>query len=57
MAAASKLLFLEIDAGDRELIRRWADDGTLPTFRRLLTHGLVGDTLSLEGFFVGATWP
>jgi predicted AlkP superfamily phosphohydrolase/phosphomutase len=57
MTAASKLLFLEIDAGDRELIRRWADDGTMPTFRRLLSRGLVGDTMSLEGFFVGATWP
>ena len=57
MTAASKLVFLEIDAGDCELIRRWADDGALPTFRALLARGLVGETVSLEGFFVGATWP
>ncbi len=57
MPSPARVLFLEVDAGDRQLIRRWAADGTLPVFRRLLQQGLVGDTMSLEGFFVGSIWP
>jgi predicted AlkP superfamily phosphohydrolase/phosphomutase len=53
----TKVLFLGIDAGDKFLIQDWAADGTLPTLRSLLAEGLVGDTMSLRGFFVGATWP
>jgi len=57
MTPFTRTLFLEIDSGDKVLIRRWAEDGTLRTFRRLLDNGLVGDTKSVDGFFVGATWP
>ena len=32
-------------------------DGTLPTIRSLLSGGLVGDTMSVEGLYVGSTWP
>jgi predicted AlkP superfamily phosphohydrolase/phosphomutase len=46
-----------MDAGDKFLIQTWAADGTLKTFRTLLAGGLVGNTMSLEGFFEGATWP
>jgi predicted AlkP superfamily phosphohydrolase/phosphomutase len=53
----TKVLFLGIDAGDKFLIQDWADDGTLPTLKSLLAQGLVGDTMSLRGFFVGSTWP
>jgi predicted AlkP superfamily phosphohydrolase/phosphomutase len=53
----TKVLFLGIDAGDKFLVQNWAADGTLPTFRSLLANGFVGDTISLRGFFVGATWP
>lgn len=54
---SARLLFLEIDAGDKFLIQDWAASGVLPTFRDLLSRALVGDTMSLEGLFVGATWP
>ena len=57
MTSRTRTLFLEIDSGDKVLIRKWAADGKLPTFARLLHDGLVGDTMSVEGFFVGATWP
>ena len=57
MHSPLKVLFLAIDAGDKCLIRKWADDGTLPTIRSLLERGLVGDTESLEGLYEGATWP
>ncbi len=46
-----------MDAGDKFLIQSWAGDGTLKNIRTLLDRGLVGDTMSLEGFFEGATWP
>ena len=57
MPSSTKLLFLEIDAGDKFLIRRWAADGTLPNLQALLSEGITGDTIAPEGFFVGAIWP
>jgi len=57
MTLPAKILFLSIDAGDKFLIESWAADGTLKTFRTLFDRGLVGNTMSLEGFYEGATWP
>jgi len=57
MTSPTKVLLLEMDAGDRELISRWAADGTMPVFGRLLNSGLSGDTMSLRDFFVGGIWP
>lgn len=54
---SARVLFLEVDAGDCVLVQRWAAEGHLPTFARLLREGLVGDCDSVDGFFVGATWP
>ncbi|RJQ18639.1 MAG: hypothetical protein C4560_07040 [Nitrospiraceae bacterium] len=53
----AKVLFLAIDAGDKFLVRDWAANGILPNLRSLLDRGLTGNTMSLKGFFVGATWP
>ena len=53
----TRVLFLEIDAGDKHLLRSWAADGTLPTLRDLFSRGLTGDTIAPPGFFVGAIWP
>lgn len=57
MAPFTKVFFIGIDAGDKILLRAWAADGTLKTFRALFDGGLTGDTTSLEGFYEGATWP
>ncbi len=57
MTKTAKVLFLAIDAGDKFLIQNWAAEGTLKNIRTLLGKGLVGNTMSLEGFFEGATWP
>ena len=57
MTSPTRVLFLEVDAGDKVLIQRWAADGTLPTFRELLARGAVGDTLAPPGLFVGGIWP
>jgi len=54
---SARILVLGIDAGHHALLETWASDGTLPTLRTLRARGLTGDTESLEGFFVGSTWP
>jgi predicted AlkP superfamily phosphohydrolase/phosphomutase len=51
------VFLIGVDAGSASLVREWAAAGVLPTFQRLLNEGLVGDTRSVEGFFVGSTWP
>jgi predicted AlkP superfamily phosphohydrolase/phosphomutase len=54
---ATNVLVIGMDAADPALLRAWAAEGVLPNIRALMDHGLVGDTKSLEGFFVGSTWP
>jgi predicted AlkP superfamily phosphohydrolase/phosphomutase len=53
----SKVVLLGFDAGNKYLIQNWAAAGILPTFQALLQKGFTGNTISLAGFFVGATWP
>ncbi len=53
----TRILFLAVDAGDRDLILQWAREGTLPTFRSLLETSAWGATQNPVGFFVGAVWP
>jgi predicted AlkP superfamily phosphohydrolase/phosphomutase len=55
--AAPRILFLAIDAGDKDLIREWADAGYLPTFRALRERGAWALTENPTGLFVGAIWP
>jgi len=57
MLSSTRVLFLAMDAGDKFLIQKWAGDGTLPYIGSLLGTGLVGETMSLEGFYEGSTWP
>jgi predicted AlkP superfamily phosphohydrolase/phosphomutase len=57
MAPPTKVLFLGMDAGNKFLIQEWANACILPTFRSLFARGLVGDTISLDGFYEGSTWP
>jgi predicted AlkP superfamily phosphohydrolase/phosphomutase len=51
------VVVLAIDAANGALLRRWAADGTLPNIGALGSTGLTGETRSLDGFFVGSTWP
>jgi len=57
MPPLTKVLFLEIDAGEQSLVRQWAASGLMPNVARLLERGLVGPTMAPEGFFVGSIWP
>jgi len=52
-----RFVFIGIDAADRTLLRRWAGEGVLPTFRRLLQTGAVAECRSPWVFYVGAQWP
>lgn len=57
MPTSTRVVFIAFDAGSKDLILDWAGAGVLPTFRWLLAKGLRGDTMSLPGLFIGATWP
>jgi predicted AlkP superfamily phosphohydrolase/phosphomutase len=57
VSSSPRILCLAIDAGSSSLIKAWAAAGILPTFSALMARGLVGDTESVDGFFVGSTWP
>ncbi len=54
---AARLTILGLDAASPILLRRWMADGSLPHLAALATRGMSGAVESVEGFFVGATWP
>ncbi len=54
---ATRILFIGADALDGDTVQAWAEDGTLPTFRRLLREGAWGVTENPPGLYVGAVWP
>lgn len=53
----TKTLLLAIDAANPTLLQEWANDGTLPNLNSLMSRGLVGSTRSIDGFYIGSTWP
>ena len=57
MPATRRLLVLALDAASPELLRSWAEDGTLPNIAELFATGLVANTRSVDGLYHGATWP
>jgi len=56
MSAPAKLLFVGLDAADRDHILRWADEGRLPTLRRLLDRGVSATTLAPLGMHAASVW-
>lgn len=46
-----------MDAASPDLVEGWAAQGALPHLRELMARGLSGRCRSVEGFFVGSTWP
>lgn len=57
MSRRAKVLVIGIDAGDKDLIWRWAQSGHLPNFHELFQAGAWGVTQSPPGLYVGAIWP
>ncbi|MEX2201170.1 MAG: alkaline phosphatase family protein [Dongiaceae bacterium] len=53
----SRVLFIGVDAADRDLVAAWAEAGHLPTFRRLRESGVTADVEVPAAFYVGAVWP
>jgi predicted AlkP superfamily phosphohydrolase/phosphomutase len=54
---AARVLALGIDAADPELVEAFARAGTMPNLAALAGRGLQARTRSVDGFFIGATWP
>lgn len=55
--AATRILFIELDAADHSLLAEGISDGWLPNLARLAATGVTGKTLAPDLFYVGATWP
>ncbi|HVG22175.1 MAG TPA: alkaline phosphatase family protein [Blastocatellia bacterium] len=53
----TKVLFIGLDAADKDLIQEWSEAGVLPTFRALFERAAWTTTTNPEGLFVGAVWP
>ena len=56
-APPAAVLVIGIDAANPDLLREWARQGSLPHIRTLLDRGLIAESMSLPGFYVGSTWP
>jgi len=53
----NRILFIGLDAADKDLILQWARSGELPHFRSLLENGAWSPTSNPPGLYVGAVWP
>lgn len=53
----TRVLVLGIDAASPVLLERWIADGTLPNLAALVQRGLSSRVQSVDGFFIGSTWP
>lgn len=51
-----RLLLIGLDSMDKDLVFKWADDGLLPTFERLLQDASWGLVDNPPGLVSGATW-
>jgi predicted AlkP superfamily phosphohydrolase/phosphomutase len=56
VASKTKVLVIGLDGVPLGLIRTWAEDGKLPTFRRLMERGVVGDLRSTVPPTSGPSW-
>jgi len=57
VTSCAKVLFIGVDAADKDLIKTWAKDGSLPVFNELLKHGVWGVVDNPPALYVGAVWP
>jgi predicted AlkP superfamily phosphohydrolase/phosphomutase len=57
MTAPPAITLIGLDSADFALIRRWAEEGCLPTFRRLFAESRWGKVVNPIGFEAGSVWP
>lgn len=53
----TRVLFIGLDAADRDLVRQFADEGAMPAVRDLVARGSSYDIVVPDAFYVGAVWP
>lgn len=56
-AGGTKQLLIGLDAAEWELITKWAREGKLPTFQRLIACGLRSRLATAAAQFPDAVWP
>ena len=54
---SARVLLVTFDSAEPQLAREWADQGYLPTLKRLLSLGHLRDIENLPGFGNGVFWP
>ena len=52
----SKVFIVGIDGGTLELVKPWAEQGKLPTFARIMQHGVVGELTSTIQPISASSW-
>ena len=57
MTPAAKVLILGVDGGAHPLVTRWAAEGKLPAFRRLIDSGVSGILESTHPPVTSPAWP
>lgn len=57
MAGTSKVVFIGLDSGDRDLIAQWAAEGLLPNFSRLIETATTGEIRNPHALEAGSVWP
>lgn len=55
--SSAKLVVIGLDSADKELVRRWAADGSLPNFARLFDDGRYREMVAPPGHCAGTIWP
>ena len=54
--AAPRVLFLAIDSAEPELLRRWSEDGSLPTLKTFYENGAWGNSQNFPAVGSDACW-
>ena len=57
MPTPTKVLFIGIDSGDKDLIQQWAAEGDLPNLAWIINNSTQGTIKNPTGLYVGAVWP
>ena len=57
MNELTKVLFIGLDAAERDLLLDWSDRGILPNLQALRARGVWGDAPAMPGLGSGALWP
>ncbi len=53
----TRVLFIGLDAADRDLVRQYAGEGIMPTLHDLARRARSYDIAVPDAFYVGAVWP